>query len=144
MRSAIALCAVFAVAFVFGGDATLAQTTQPAKLSSRVLLRQDSDECAKQADRHRLDLFADCMGKRQTERKAAAKQKAAADRAAKRKTRKQYLDDAVRAHQELNEKRLAALAQERVKRSDCKKQAAEQKLHFVKRLRFIEKCFAAK
>jgi hypothetical protein len=40
--------------------------------------------------------------------------------------------------------RLAALAQERVKRSDCKKQAAEQKHHFVKRLRFIENWFAAK
>ncbi len=36
------------------------------------------------------------------------------------------------------------LAQERVKRSECKKQAGEQKLHYLKRLRFIEKCFAAK
>jgi hypothetical protein len=50
----------------------------------------------------------------------------------------------VRARKELTETRPAEVAQERVKPPDCKKQAAEQKLHFVKRLRFIEKCFAAK
>jgi len=35
-------------------------------------------------------------------------------------------------------------AEERAKLADCKKQAAAQKLHFAKRLRFIETCFVAK
>jgi hypothetical protein len=103
MRSAIALSAIFVTVFVFAGEAALAQTTQPAKLSNRALFRRDSNECAKQVDHHRLDLFGDCMTKRQDQRKAAAKQKT----------------------------------------DECKAKAAEQKLHYVKRLRFIRKCSAA-
>lgn len=63
----------FVAAFVSASEATLAQATQAAKLSNRILLRQDRDACAKQVDRHRLDPFADWMSKRQAEWKAAAK-----------------------------------------------------------------------
>jgi|SRR5690348_7139252 hypothetical protein len=92
---------LIAAVFALGGGNALAQTS--GKISNRVLLRQDSDTCAKQVDRHRMDEFADCMSKRQAEHKAAAKQKA----------------------------------------DECKKQAADQNLHYVKRLRFIRKCKAA-
>lgn len=94
---------MFVTAFVFAGEAAAAQTTRPATLSNRALLRKDSDECAKQVDRHRLDLFADCMTRRHAERTVAEKRKIA----------------------------------------ECKAKAAEQKLHYMKRLRFIRKCSGA-
>lgn len=91
--------------FACGG--AMAQDAKPAdtsaKVGNRVLLHQDSDACARQVDRHRMDLFADCMAKRQAEGKAAAQRKTDA----------------------------------------CKKQAAGQNLHYVKRLRFIRRCTAA-
>jgi len=103
MRSAIILCAIFITVVAIPGETALAQTTRPATLSNRAVLRKDSDECAKRVDHHRVDLFANCMTKRLTVRKAAAKQKTA----------------------------------------ECKEKAAEQKLHYVKRLRFVRKCSAA-
>jgi len=94
---------IILAAALFALDAGHAGAQTSGKVSNRALLRQDSDACAKEVDRHRMDQFADCMSKRQAEHKAAAKQKS----------------------------------------EDCKKQAADQNLHYVKRLRFIRRCKAA-
>jgi hypothetical protein len=107
MRYPVRVYATALALTVFGAGTVMAQTAPSTPLSKRAQIRQDSVECAKQVDRKRMDLFADCVGKRQDERKAAAKQKK---------------------------------AEESVKRAGCKKQAADQKLHFTARLRFIDQC----
>ena len=131
-------------AVMFSGDAALAQTAAPAPMTRRALRQQDRDECSKQVTRYQADLFLECMTNREAARKAAAKKKAAEALAVKRQKAEQEFNATVKAHEDWNRKRLELIAQERAKRADCKKQAADQKLHLAKRLRFIEKCIAAK
>src|SRR6185312_7022150 len=73
MRHLPALLTILSLS-VFSAGAVLAQTAAKPP-SNREQLRIDSDECAKQVDRHRVDLFADCMNKKQAARKEAAKRK---------------------------------------------------------------------
>jgi hypothetical protein len=71
---------------------------------------------------------------------AAAKKKAADERAAKREKAEQDWKASEKTRMEFNEKRLELAKQTALKQADCKKQATEQKLHFLKRHRFIEDC----
>lgn len=143
MRYSVSILAIFAALLVFAGDAALAQASS-APMSKRALRQQDRDECSKQVTRYQADLFLECMANREAARKAAAKKKAAEERAANKKSATQNFEATAKEHEAVNKERLALIEQERVKRAECKKQAAEQKLHFAKRLRFIEKCVAAK
>jgi hypothetical protein len=142
MRTSISIAAISAALLIFAADAALAQTSAP--MTKRALLQQDRAECSKQVSRYQADLFLECMANRESARKAAAKKQAAEEREANKKRATQDFETAAKEHDALNKERLAHIEQERVKRADCKKQAADQKLHFVKRLRFIEKCVAAK
>jgi hypothetical protein len=142
MRTSVSIAAISAALLVFAANAVLAQTSAP--LSKRELRQQDRAECSKQVTRYQADLFLECMANREATRKEAAKKQAAEERAAKRSKATQDFEKTAKEHDALNKERLARIEQERVKRADCKKQAADQKLHFVKRLRFIEKCVAAK
>jgi len=125
---------------VFSAGAMRAQTAPATPPSTRELLRQDSDECAKQVDRQRVDLFADCMNKKQVARKEAAKQKKAEESAKRRQQRTEKFEAAVAANRDVNLQRVAQENAARAKRDDCKKQAKEQKLHLMKRLNFIKSC----
>lgn len=89
------------------------------------------------------------MADREAARKAAAKAEAAAvkkkvadERAAKRDKAEQAWKDSEKTRVEFNEKRLELAKQTALKQAECKKQATEQKLHFLKRHRFIENCIA--
>ncbi len=144
MRTSISIAAISAALLVFAADVVLAQAPTSPPLTKRELRQQDRVECSKQVTRYQADLFLECMTNREAARKAAAKNQAAEERAAKRAKATQDFEKTVKEHQALNKERLAQIEQERVKRADCKKQAADQKLHFAKRLRFIEKCVAAK
>jgi hypothetical protein len=126
--------------FAFGAGAALAQTSSPTP-SKRQQFRLDSDACAKEGvDRHRVDLFADCMSKKDAERKAAEKQRRAEEAAKHKAERTERFDAAMQANRETNLQRIEQEKAARARREDCKKQAKEQKLHFMKRLRFIENC----
>ena len=140
MRFSISIIATFVALLVFAGDAATAQTASSAPLSKRALRQQDRDECSKQVTRYQADLFLECMANREAARKSAAKKKAADELAVKQEKGQQDWEANLKAHQEWNRERMALIAQERAKRADCKKQAAAQKLHYVKRLRFIETC----
>jgi hypothetical protein len=113
-------------------------------LTKRELRQQDRDACSKDVTRYQADKFLECMANRESARKAAAKKQAAEERAAKRTKATQDFEKTAKEHEAVNKERLALIEQERIKRADCKKQAGDQKLHFAKRLRFIEKCVAAK
>jgi hypothetical protein len=143
MRYLLAFLSVCSL-FVACADAALAQDIAKPP-SNRQLLRQDSDECAKQGiDPHRVDLFADCMNKKQAARKEAARQKKAEEAAKRREQRTERFDAAVKANQEANQQRVAQESAARAKRDDCKKQAKEQNLHLIKRLNFIKSCMEKK
>jgi hypothetical protein len=142
MRYSLSVAAISAALLVFAVDAVLAQTSAP--MSKRALRQQDRDECSKQVTRYQADLFLECMADREAARKAAAKKKAAEERAASKQKATQNFEATAKQSEAVNKERLALIEQERAKRADCKKQAADQKLHFVKRLRFIEKCVEAK
>src|SRR5215510_7251266 len=74
MRYLLAFLSIFSLS-VICADAALAQETAKP-LKNRQILRQDSDECAKEvSDPHRVDLFSACMTKKQMARKEEAKQK---------------------------------------------------------------------
>jgi|SRR5690349_8093503 hypothetical protein len=139
MRYVLAFLSVLSVS-VICADAASAQTasTPPSK---RQQLRQDSDDCAKQGiDPHRVDLFADCMNKKEIARKEAARQKKAAEAAQRKQQRTERFEAAVAANRDANLQRIAQENAARAKRDDCKKQAKEQKLHLLKRLNFIKSC----
>ena len=138
MRHLPALLTILSLS-VFSAGAVLAQTAAKPP-SNREQLRIDSDECAKQVDRHRVDLFADCMNKKQAARKEAAKRKKAEEAAQRRQQRTERFDSAVQANRDANLQRIAQENAARAKRDDCKKQAKEQKLHLMKRLNFIKSC----
>jgi hypothetical protein len=143
MRYLLAFLSVFSL-FVACADAALAQDKAKPP-SNRQLLRQDSDECAKQGiDPHRVDLFADCMNKKQAARKEAARQKKAEEAAKRKQQRTERFEAAVQANREVNEQRIAQEKAARAKRDDCKKQAKEQNLHLMKRLNFIKSCMEKK
>jgi hypothetical protein len=142
MRYSALIAATFAALLVFAADAVVAQTSAP--ISKSALRQQDRDECSKQVNRYQGDEFLECVANREAARKAAEKKRAAEERAAKRAKATQDFEKAVKEHEDLNKERLALIEQERVKRIDCRKQATEQKLHFAKRLRFIEKCVETK
>ena len=92
----------------------------------------------------RVDLFADCMNKKQAARKEAARQKKAEEVAKRRQQRTERFETASQAHREANEQRIAQENAARTKRDDCKKQAKEQNLHLMKRLNFIKGCMEKK
>ena len=117
------------------GDAVMAQTSS-RPLSKSQLMRQDSEECAKQVPRLYVQPFADCIFKRQEVRKAAAKQ----ERAARRAQRKQEADAARQARREQTRKQIEQIKADRVKRAECSKQARAQKLPLGQRPNFIESC----
>lgn len=124
---------------VVSADAVLAQTSSKPP-SKREQLRIDSDECARQVDRQRVDLFADCMNKKEIARKEAARRKKAEDAAQRRQQRTERFEAAMQSNREANQQRIAQENAARAKRDDCKKQAKEQKLHLMKRLNFIKNC----
>jgi hypothetical protein len=143
MRHSVSILAISVALLVIAGDAALAQTSS-APMTKRELRQQDRAECSKQATRYQADLFLECMANREAARNEAAKKQAAEERAAKRTKATQDFEKTAKEHEAVNKERLTLIEQERVKRADCKKQAADQKLHFAKRLRFIEKCVATK
>jgi hypothetical protein len=145
MRSSLAFVSAFVTLVLLGGSAAMAQAG--ATLSKRALLQQDRAECSKQVTRTQANLFLQCMMNREAARKAAAKAEAAAakkkaadERAAKREKAEQDWKASEKTRVEFNEKRLELAKQTALKQADCKKQATEQKLHFLKRHRFIEDC----
>jgi hypothetical protein len=145
MRSSLGFVSAFVMLVLFGGSAAMAQTGAP--LSKRALRQQDRVECSKQVNRTQANLFLQCMADREAARKAAAKAEAAAvkkkvadERAAKRDKAEQAWKASEKARVEFNEKRLELAKQTALKQAECKKQATEQKLHFLKRHRFIENC----
>jgi hypothetical protein len=138
MRYLLAFLSVFSL-FVVCADVASAQTASKP-LSNREQLRIDGDDCARQVDRQRIDLFGDCMNKKEVARKEAARLKKAEESAKRREQRTERFDAAVRANREANQQRIAQESAARAKRDDCKKQAKEQKLHLLKRLNFIKGC----
>lgn len=139
MRSSF-VCLTIALSLgVFSADSVLAQATSKPP-NKRELLRQDSEECARQVDRKQVDRFAECMNKKETDRKAAEKQKKAEEAAKRRQQRTERFDAAIESNREANQQRIAQENAARAKRADCKKQAKEQKLHLIKRLNFIKSC----
>lgn len=122
---------------LFASDVVMAQTSSRSP-SKRELMRQDSEECAKQTPRLYVEPFADCIFKRQEARKAAAKQ----ERAARRAQRKQEADAARQARREQNRKQIEQIKADRAKRAECNKQARAQKLTLGQRPKFIESCMA--
>ena len=127
MRCLLWLSVAAFVAVFCASDVVMAQTSSRSP-SKRELMRQDSEECAKQTPRLYVEPFADCIFKRQEARKAAAKQ----ERAARRAQRKQ----------EQNRKQLEQIKADRAKRAECNKQARAQKLTLGQRPKFIESCMA--
>ena len=139
MRYLLAFLSVLSVS-VICADAASAQTTSTPP-SKRQQLRQDSDDCAKQGiDPHRVDLFADCMHKKEIARKEAARRKKAEEAAQRKRQRTERFEAAVASNRDANLQRIAQENAARAKRDDCKKQAKEQKLHLMKRLNFIKTC----
>jgi hypothetical protein len=139
MRSVLVFLVAVLSLSVFSAGAVLAQTaTKPP--SNREQLRIDSDDCAKQVDRQRIDLFADCMNKKEIARKEAARQKKAEEAARRKQQRTERFEAAVASNRDANLQRIAQENAARAKRDDCKKQAKEQKLHLMTRLNFIKTC----
>ena len=139
MRYLLALLSVVSLSAVCAGTAWSQTPSKPP--SNREQLRIDSDQCAKEGiDRHRVDLFADCMNKKQAARKEAARQKKAEEAAERRQERTERFEAAVAANRDANLQRIADEKAARARHDDCKKQAKEQKLHLMKRLNFIKSC----
>jgi hypothetical protein len=139
MRYLLAFLSVFSLSVICADSALAQDTAKPLK--SRQILRQDSDECAKEvSDPHRVDLFSACMTKKQMARKEEAKQKKAEERAKRKQERTERFEGAMKSTQEANQQRIAQENAARAKRDDCKKQAKEQNLHLMKRLNFIKSC----
>ena len=122
---------------LFASDVVMAQTSSRSP-SKRELMRQDSEECAKQTPRLYVEPFADCIFKRQEARKAAAKQ----EKAARRAQRKQEADAARQARREQTRKQIEQIKADRAKRAECNKHARAQKLTLGQRPKFIESCMA--
>jgi len=152
MRSSVLFIAMsFAI---FAAASAMAQTSAPATsapLSKRELRQQDLAECSKQVDRYHANEFLECVANREAARKTAAKEKkaeakkaAAAEIAVKREKAEQEWQAEQKARADWSQKRMQLLAEQRSKRADCKKQAAQQKLRFLARTEFLEKCIAAK
>ena len=120
---------------LYAADIVMAQTSSRPP-SKRELMRQDSEECAKQVPRLYVEPFADCIFKRQAARKAAAKQ----EKAARRAQRKQEADAARQARREQTRKQIEQIKADRVKRAACSKQARAQKLPLGQRPNFIASC----
>jgi hypothetical protein len=142
MRYSVSIAAISAVLLVFAAGAAVAQTSAP--MSKSALRQQDRAECAKQVDQHQANAFLECMASREATRKSAEQKRAEEERAAKRAKATRNFEAAAKGHDDLVKERLALSERERVKRVECRKQASDQKLHFAKRLRFIEKCVAGK
>jgi len=139
MRYLLAFLSVFSLSVICADSALAQDTAKPLK--NRQILRQDSDECAKEvSDPHRVDLFSACMTKKQMARKEEAKQKKAEERAKRKHERTERFEGAMKSTQEANQQRIAQENAARAKRDDCKKQAKEQNLHLMKRLNFIKSC----
>ena len=113
----------------------MAQTSSRSP-TKRELMRQDSEECAKQVPRLYVEPFADCVFKRQAARKATAKQ----EKAARRAQRKQEIDAARHARREQTRKQIEQIKADRAKRAECSKQARAQKLPLGRRPNFIASC----
>ena len=135
MRYSFCLFAAALGLVLCANDAVMAQTSSrpPTK---HELMRQDSEDCAKQVPRLDVEPFADCVFKRQAARKAAAKQ----ERAARRAQQKQEADAARQARREQNRKQIEQIKADRVKRAECSKQARAQKLPLGQRPNFIASC----
>ncbi|HZP68985.1 MAG TPA: hypothetical protein VFB29_03495 [Pseudolabrys sp.] len=133
MRFSLSLLAA-ALILAFASPAAPAQTSKPP--SKRELLRQDSEECAKQVPRLYVEPFAECVFKRQAARKAAAKQ----EKAARRAQQKQEREAARQARREHTRQRIEQVKIERAKRAECSKQARAQKLPLGQRPAFIANC----
>jgi hypothetical protein len=143
MRYLLAFLPVISLSIACADFASAQAPSKPP--SNRQILRQDSDECAKEvADPHRVDLFSACMTKKQMARKEAVSQKKAEERAKRRQERSERFDAAMKTNQETNQQRIAQENAARAKRDDCKKQAKEQNLHLMKRLNFIKGCMEKK
>ena len=137
MRYSFCLFAATLGLALFAGDVVMAQTSSRSP-TKRELMRQDSEECAKQMPRLYVEPFADCVFKRQDARKAAAKQ----ERAARRAERKQEAEAARQARREQNRKQIEQIKADRVKRAECSKQARAQKVLLGQRPNFIASCMA--
>jgi hypothetical protein len=122
----LALCA---------SDMISAQTSSPAP-TKRELMRQDSEECAKQVPRLYVEPFAECVFKRQAARKAAAKQ----EKAARRAQRKQEAEAARQARREQTRRQIEQIKADRVKRAECSKKARAQKVPLGQRPNFVTSC----
>src|SRR5262245_64865675 len=106
MRYLLAFLSVFSLSVICADSALAQDTAKPLK--NRQILRQDSDECAKEvSDPHRVDLFSACMTKKQMARKEAASQKKAEERAKRKQERTERFDAAVKTNQEANQQRIA-------------------------------------
>jgi hypothetical protein len=139
MRYLLAFLSVFSLSVICADAAVAQEAAKPLK--NRQILRQDSDECAKEvSDPHRVDLFSACMTKKQMARKEEAKQKKAEERAKRKHERSERFEAAVKGAEEAKKQRVAQENAARDKREDCKKQAKEQNLHLLKRLNFIKSC----
>ena len=138
MRYLLAFLSIFSLCVVCA-DITSAQTSSKSPGKDE-LLRQDSEECARQVDRKQVDRFAECMNKKETDRKIAEKQKKAEEAAKRRQQRTERFEAAIESNREANQRRVSLENAARARRADCKKQAKEQKLHLVKRLNFIKAC----
>lgn len=144
MHTSISIVAISAALLVFTAGVASAQTTAAAPMSKSALRQQDREACEKQVSRYQAEAFLECVANREAARKADEKKRTAEEHAAKRAKATQDFEKAAKVHEDLSKERLALSEQERVKRVACRKQAADQKLHFAKRLRFIEKCVAVK
>jgi hypothetical protein len=138
MRYLLAFLSMLSLSVVCADVGSAQLSSNPP--SRRELLRQDSEECARQVDRKQVDVFAQCMNKKETDRKVAERQRKAEEAAKRRQQRTERFDAAAQANREANQQRMAKENAARAKRDDCKKQAKEQKLHLMKRLNFIKSC----
>jgi hypothetical protein len=139
MRHLLAFLSIFSLSVICADTALAQEKSKPP--NNRQILRQDSDECAKEvADRHRVDLFSACMTKKQMAGKEAANQKKAEERAKRKQERTERFEATMKASDETNKQRIAQENAVLAKRDDCKKQAKEQNLHLMKRLNFIKSC----
>ena len=135
MRHFLRLFVVSCIAILCLGEMVMAQTSSRSP-TKRELMRQDSEECAKQAPRLYVEPFAECIFKRQAARKAAAQQ----ERAARRAKRKQEADAARQARREQTRKQIEQIKADRAKRTECSKKARAQKVPLGQRPNFITSC----
>ena len=117
MRHFLRLFVVSCIAILCLGEMVMAQTSSRSP-TKRELMRQDSEECAKQAPRLYVEPFAECIFKRQAARKAAAQQ----ERAARRAKRKQEADAARQARREQTRKQIEQIKADRAKTPQEKQQ----------------------